>query len=147
YRISDNILIRAGAGIGGWGTKLSSGIRYDFHKGNTWGLGLSYTSNSGLSSYTHSMEVINDSGRKVTTTVTMVLSRASTINLTASHRWVFKNKNEFCFEGGYSIPIETEPYHVLGNYRLSSTSKAALRLQQPGGFHLSVGIYLLFGLK
>lgn len=147
YKITDNLLLKAGLGIGGWGSKFSAGIRYDFKKGNTWGLGLSYSSCSGLNNYNTSMEVINDRGEFVTQTVHLALLRTGTINFTIARKWLVKKKHELCLEGGYCAPIEVDPYRVLDGSVLTPTSKATLRLQQPGGFHMILGLSFLFGIR
>ena len=147
YKINPNIIIKAGLGLGGWGSKFSAGITYYFKPVNSWGLGLSYSSCSGNNNFTTNLEVINDSGFVVKQPVHIALLRSSTVNLMVSRRWIFRKKNEFLLEGGYCIPIETDPFRTLDGSVLTEKSKRILRLQQPGGYHLILGISLLFGLK
>ncbi|MGZ3863873.1 MAG: hypothetical protein ACXVPN_02035 [Bacteroidia bacterium] len=147
YKLTPNLILKAGLGIGGWGRKFSAGITYYFKPGSSWGLGLSYSSSSGNNNATTNLDVINDSGMVVKQSVHIALLRASTVNLMVSKRWVFRKKNEFLLEGGYCVPVETDPYKTLDGSILAEKSKRVLRLQQPGGYHLILGISLLFGLK
>ena len=144
-KASDNFFLRVGAGIGGWGTKFTGGFKYELKTASSWGFGASFSSCSGLKNFKTNLEVI-DSGKVVRTKqVTLDLLRSSTVNLTASYKWLIKNKHYFYVDLGYAIAIETEPYKVLDGSVLSDRGKAVLHTVQPGGIILGIGI--LFGIQ
>ena len=56
-RVADPLLVRAGIGIGTWGTKITIGLRYEMHHTSGWVFGLSYSSCSGLSNFKTNLTV------------------------------------------------------------------------------------------
>ena len=143
-RANDNLYLRVGFGVGTWGTKFTGGIKYELKGTNSWGFGLSYSSCSGITNYKTDLEV-KDSASVLTRKVTVDLLRSSTINLTASYKWLIRNKHQFYFEFGYAVPIETEPYRIKDGSELSKNGKNSLHAIQPGGLILGVGIF--FGVQ
>jgi hypothetical protein len=144
-KASDNFFLRVGAGIGGWGTKFTGGFKYELKTSSSWGFGASFSSCSGLKNFKTNLEVI-DSGKVVRIKqVNVDLLRSSTVNLTASYKWLIKNKHYFYVDLGYALAIETDPYKVLDGSVLSDRGKAVLHTLQPGGIIFGIGI--LFGIQ
>jgi len=136
------LFIRGGAGISTWGTKLTIGVKYERKHTRCWGYSLSYSSCSGLKDFKSQLETAGNP--PVTKDVTLDLLRASAVNAAASYNWYLRRNKLIYIEFGYSIPIETDPYIVKDGSVLTETSKAVLRMIQPGG--LIIGFGFMFGL-
>jgi hypothetical protein len=135
FRAGNNFFLRAGAGIGSWGGKLSIGIRNETKYGNGIGYGIYLSRVTGLNDFTTSLETT--SGTK---DVKLELLPGFTINPTISYKWMIHNLHRFFMEAGYAIPMQTDPWKVKDGSELSETSKSVLRILAPGGFSLGVGI-------
>ena len=144
-KVTDNFFLRVGLGIGGWGTKFSAGFKYELKTTNSWGFGLSYSSCSGLKNFKTNLETVDSAKIIATRPVTVDLIRSSTINLTASYKWIFRNKNQFYVDFGYAVAIETDPYTIKDGSVLTSNGKAVLHILQPGGIIIGMGV--LFGIQ
>ncbi len=145
-KATDNFFLRVGLGLGDWGSKFSAGFKYELKATNSWGFGLSFSSCSGLKNFKTNLET-TDSSKKIIAVkqVTLDLLRSSTVNLTVSYKWIFRHKNQFYVDFGYAIPIETEPYTIKDASILTNNGKAVLRILQPGGIIIGIGV--LFGIQ
>jgi hypothetical protein len=139
-RLKGTTFLRAGTGIGGWGTKYSIGLRRENKMTSGWGFGLSYSMANGLKNFETELELESGSTEKVT----LDLLGASCVNLTTGYNVVFGNGNKFYVEFGFGVKIEDEPYKVQNDKKLSDNGKAVLKVMQPGGIILGIGF--LFGL-
>jgi hypothetical protein len=146
FRVYKTFYLRAGAGIGTWGTKLSIAARYEINEGKGWVLGLTYCRCSGLNNFQTQLVVDTSTlySSTVTRQVTLNLNPASSVNLTASYNWIFHKHHKFYLEFGYAVALQTAPYQVLDGSILDSSSKAALNILSPGGIVLDCGF--MFGL-
>ena len=137
YRIHKTFFLRAGAGIGSWGSKLSIGVIYERKHASCWSYGIGYSSCSGLRNFKTQLETVASAPN--TEEVTIDLLRASTVNLTTSYNWYFRRKKIFYLEFGLAVAVESEPYSVKSASVLTDNSKRALRLLQPGGLIFGLG--------
>lgn len=139
----DRLFLRVGGGIGSWGYKITGGIKHERKHKKGWTFSALYSLNTGLKNFKFKLETV--SGQvPVTKEVTLDLLQATCITLSTGYNWVFKKKNKFFLEFGYSVPIEAEPYKVTDGSVLTDNSKNALKFSQPGGIVFGLG--LLFGL-
>ena len=137
FRIHKTIFLRAGAGIGTWGNKLSFSVEYDRKYTRCWAYGIGYSTCSGIKNFKTQLETT--ASQPKTEEVTIDLLRASTINLTTSYNWYFHRKRLFYIEFGLAVAVESEPYSVKSPSVLTDNSKRALRLLQPGGLIFGLG--------
>ena len=134
-------MIRGGAGIGGWGGKLSLGVKYQdlMKKGIGFGLGYSYC--SGISDFDAPLP--DQNGQEIT--VNMDLKRAGSINLTINKNWVFPRGNVFYIESGYAIGVGKNPsYEINDGTLLSDDAELVMDIITPGGLILGVGFLVAF---
>jgi hypothetical protein len=144
-RMDRSIYLRLGAGIGGWGRKITAGFKYEFRQANTGpALGLSYSSCSGLKNMQENVETIDKAGIIQKKEVSMDLLRASTLNVTWSYKWLFLKKNNFYIDLGYAFRLDAEPYAVKDGSVLTANGKTFMHTLQPGGIIGGIGI--MFGL-
>ncbi len=137
FRIKDNFFIRAGAGLGTWGSKMSFGLRYEKRYEKSIGYGVYIARASGLKDFTTQMETT--SGTK---DVKLDLYAGYTINPTISYKWLIKKGHRFFIEGGYAVPLQNSPWKVTDGSVLTATSNAALRILSPGGLSLGIGFQM-----
>lgn len=134
-RAINNLFIRAGAGIGSWGGKLSIGVRNESKVGNSIGYGIYLSRATGLKSFTYNMETT--SGKK---DVKMELQPGFTLNPTISYKWMIRDLHRFFIEAGYAIPLQTDPWKITDGSELTTDSKNMMHILAPGGFSLGMGI-------
>jgi hypothetical protein len=142
-RTVDPLLVRVGAGIGSWGTKLTVGLVYELHHTSGWAFGISYSSCSGLSNFKTNLQV-DSAGNATTKNVTLDLNTTGVLNFTATYNWVFHRRNKFFIELGYSVPLQQNPYSVTDGSILTSQSEQVMSLLAPHGVIIGIGV--LFGL-
>jgi hypothetical protein len=135
FRVRDNFFIRAGAGIGSWGAKFSVGIRNEKKYVKSFGYGIYLSRVTGLKNFTTQMETTSG-----TQDVKLDCMPGFTLNPTISYKWMIHNLHRFFIEGGYAIPLQTDPWKATDGSILTENSKIALRILQPGGFSLGLGI-------
>ena len=139
--IAEKLMIRGGAGIGGWGGKLSLGIKYQdlMERGVGFGLGYSYC--SGLSDFDAPLP--DQNGEEIT--VNMDLKSAGSINLTVNKNWVFPRGNVFYIESGYAIGVGKNPFYEINDGTiLSENADLILNVMRPGGLILAIGLLVAF---
>jgi hypothetical protein len=134
FRVANNFFLRAGAGIGSWGGKLSFGIRNEAKTNNSIGYGVYISRATGLKDFTTSLETTSG-----TQDVKLQLMPGFTLNPTISYKWLIHNLHRFFIEAGYAIPLQTDPWKVKDGSELTETSKSALRILSPGGFSFGLG--------
>lgn len=139
-RVADPLYIRAGAGVGSWGYKLTAGILFKSNFASGWAFGAAYCYATGLSNFSSSLQTVGPYGSTPTESVDFTLQAASTLNITASYDWYFKNKNFFFLEFGYAVPFQEQPYTINNGYVLTSTSQEAMKIVSPGGIVLAIGL-------
>jgi hypothetical protein len=140
YRVRDNFYIRAGAGIGSWGTKISAGIRNERSSGKGIGYGVYISRASGIRDFTTQLETLGGEMEDVK----LDLLSGLTLNPVISYKWVTGRGNRFFLEGGYAVPLQNEPWRIKDGKTITQTSKSMLKVLSPGG--LSVGLGFQFAL-
>lgn len=134
-KAKENLFVRMGAGIGGWGGKLSVGIRGEKRAGNSIGYGAFFSYASGLNDFTTNLETT--SGNK---DVNLVLHPAMTITPELSYKWVFGNGNRFFISAGYAVLLQANRWEVKDGSILTETSKRVMNITTPGGVSVGMGI-------
>ncbi len=135
FRVQNNFFVRVGAGIGSWGGKLSFGLRNETKTGNSFGYGVYLSRATGLKEFTYKLETISGDQD-----VKLELMPGFTLNPTVSYKWLIHDLHRFFIEAGYAIPLQTDPWKVTDGSQLTENSKNLLRILQPGGFSLGLGI-------
>lgn len=134
FRLKNNFFIRAGAGIGSWGWKISAGIRNEKSTGKGIGYGIYISRATGLIDFTTELETTT--GKK---DVNLDLQPGMTLNPVISYKWLINNKNRFFLEGGYAVPLQSLPYKIRDGSVLTTTSKSVMKTLCPGGLSLALG--------
>lgn len=138
-RVQNNFFIRAGAGIGSWGGKLSFGLRNEKKLGKSVGYGVYVSRATGLKNFTTPLETTYG-----TKDVKLDLLPGFTLNPTISYKWLIHDLHRFFIEAGYAIPLQTDPWTVKDGSVLTDNSKMVMRILQPGGFSIGMGIQFAF---
>ena len=138
-KAAEKLFVRLGAGVGGWGGKLSAGIRGEKSTGNSIGYGAFFSYASGLSSFTTNLETTTGNRD-----VNLKLSPAMVFTPEFSYKWVFGNGHKFFIAAGYGVLLQKDRWKVLDGSILTDTSKKTLNILTPGG--VSVGLGLQFAL-
>jgi hypothetical protein len=140
-RLVKNVSVFGAAGIGGWGTKATAGVKYyrNFPYGTHFGM--SYSGAGGLDDFKIKVETETPGGEQE---VTMDLEKAHTINMVIGYNWKLFKRSRFHLEFGYSVPLEEKPYTIKSGEVLSEKGEAVLDFMTPGG--LIVGLGFSFGL-
>lgn len=137
-KVVKNIALYAGAGIGGWGAKISGGAKLYREFPYKWAYCVSLSNASGLKDYKAKLET--QSGTK---DVLMDLRPCKTFNLTAQHHWKIGTKNRFNIEFGLSFALTKIAYTIKDGSVLTPVSITLMEVLQPGG--LMAGIGFTFG--
>ncbi|MFY0599552.1 MAG: hypothetical protein JXR03_07755 [Cyclobacteriaceae bacterium] len=137
--LDERFSIRAGVGLGAWGTKLSAGIKYENLAQKGVGFGLSYSHCTGIKDIDLELQDQNGDVR----TINFDLLTVGSINATINKNWVFKNKNIFYLEGGYAFATGGGTFYKVNDGTvLNSNDQLILRIMRPGGLILSVGFLI-----
>ena len=137
--VAHNFSLYAGVGLGGWGYKLSGGMKFYKSYPYKWAYCVSISHATGAKDVKIRLET--QSG---TQQVQMELLPVQTLNITAQHHWKIGNKNNrFNVEFGISLGFKSNAYVIKNGYTLTQTSSTAMAIQQPGG--LVGGIGFTFG--
>jgi hypothetical protein len=133
-----NVSVQFGAGIGGWGTKISGTVRY--YK-NGFPYGTNFFAGYGRASGGDGAEMTLESEAGTDEKFTMNLKPVSVINLGFGRQWKVGRNMRFGFDLGYSLSLDQEPWTKVSptNKELSSDAKTAMNFSSPGG--------LIFGLN
>ena len=141
-RLQNTFFLRLGAGAGGWGSKLTAGIKYDQKTKSCWGYALTLSRCSGLKSFETDLDVYQF-GIVQKKKVQLDLLAVHTANISAIYNWYFRKNKLFYLEAGYSFPLNSNTYKVNDGSVLTETSKQAMQFLEPGGICLAIGF--LFG--
>lgn len=133
--LQESISLRAGAGLGTWGAKLSGGLLVKTGSDKDWKLGVGYSTSSGLKDFKSELEVASGDTQEVL----MDLHRVGTLNLSLMKCWESKKGNVFNLEFGYAIPLGGDDYYtVKDGSTLSEASEKVLEIIRPGGLTLAI---------
>lgn len=137
--MQDKLFIRAGVGLGAWGSKYTIGIKYDktYHGG--WSYCVGFSNCPGLKDVTVK---IDKNGDKQEATVDYLT--ASTMNFSMIYGIPFAKTSSFNIEFGYAVPLQSEPWKITKGANDSEDIKKVLNFIRPGGLMLGLG--LSFGL-
>ncbi len=135
YRMTDHLFLQGGLGIGGWGYKVSLGIRYDRSLGSGWMYGVGLSSCSGLQDFETELEVQTGD----TQDVMLDLNRAYNFNIKVGYNWIIGRDNSFYLEFGYAVPLQSQVWEVTDGSVLSPTSIQVMNFISPGGILLGLG--------
>jgi hypothetical protein len=133
--VVDNLAIRGGLGIGGWGAKKSIGLKLDSRNDGKWSYNLGYSVASGLDDASVELETNNGQTSKVK----VDLLSASTLNLAIDRNWRIGRSNNFYLEFGYAIPMQGQRWKMVEGYYTTNNGAKVLDIMQPGGIILGAG--------
>jgi len=137
--INTHFSAKLGAGLGGWGSKISIAAKYYKEFPSSLSFGIGYSTASGSRNFEYKMELEDGTMSKEK----FNLYRAHMIDFTIGKSW--GQKVRFNVECGYSLKIAGGDYkHLNATQDLSEDSKEVLDMVSPGG--LIVGLGLSFGL-
>lgn len=141
FPFNDQFALRAGVGIGGWGGKISAGVKYENLLESGFGFGLGYSHCTGVKEI--DLELQDQSGGS--RSINMDLLPVGSVNLTINKNWVFKRGNVFYLESGYAIATGSGDYYKVNDGKvLVPDEELILRIMRPGGLVLSTGFLLAF---
>lgn len=134
-KVYDNLSLRGGFGIGGWGTKTSIGVKLDSPNAARWSYNLGYSACSGLDDFLLDMELSNGQ----TAPVKVDYLSASTLNLAIDRNWRLGKSNLFYLEFGYALPLQGQRWEVVDGSSISANQQKVLDILQPGGIIFGAG--------
>ena len=146
YITQKDIGIMGGLGLGMWGYK-GTGLVKVYTKGH--GKGISYNAgismSSGISDVEFELETVDAFGSIIgMKQVDVNLLPSATVNFLMAYHWMFREKNRFYLEFGYSLPVTGKTYEIITpNVYLSDASKFIMQFLQPGG--ITIGLGFTFG--
>ncbi len=139
--IDEKFSLRAGAGLGSWGTKLSGGIKYGSRTESGFGFGLGYSHCPGLDD----MDLEYNNGGASVREFNVDYLQVGTINFTLNYNFVLKNEKIFFLETGYAVPTGgSNFYRVNDGGPLSEEEKVLMEVLRPGGLILALGLQVGF---
>lgn len=141
-RINDKILIDASAGVGTWGNKLGLGIILNAKNENAWCPTISFSRATGIESTPLTIEVVNSSGYKTSSTIDVKISPANMVNIGLQRQWIRPTGNRITLELGYSVLVSGGEATLLNPaYSFTDVSKKVFDLLRPGGLTVGFGYY------
>ncbi|MBI9066980.1 MAG: hypothetical protein JEZ09_06785 [Salinivirgaceae bacterium] len=140
--VVNNFSVIGSAGLGGWGTKASIGIKYNRNYPYGTHFILTYSSASGIKDFKLDVETeandetMNQGG---TQEVTFDLKTARNINLIVGYSWKLFQRSRFNLDFGYSVPMQDKAYAVISDHVLTKDSDTMMGIMTPGGLILGLG--------
>lgn len=139
FPFNDKVALRAGAGLGAWGGKLSAGVKMGDRDSNGWGFGLGYSHCPGI----NDLDITFTDASGSTRVVNLDLLQVGSLNFTINHNWVFRNKNIFFLETGYAAKTgRKDCYEVNDGSTLTQDEDLIMQILRPGGLVLALGIQI-----
>ncbi|MDA3893252.1 MAG: hypothetical protein PF517_16440 [Salinivirgaceae bacterium] len=135
-RLVNNFSIFGAAGIGGWVTKASAGVKYYRSFPYQTHFALSFSSASGIDEFEMELETEDGDSEDVT----MNLKSAKNLNLIIGYNWKVFSRARFHFDFGYSVPLQSKAYEITSNHELSKDSETIMNMMTPGGLIVGLGI-------
>jgi hypothetical protein len=140
--LSDQVALRAGVGIGSWGSKIGGGFLVRRTSESRWRFHAGFSSCSGIRDVKLSLPVASGT----TAEVTMDLKRQGVLIISALSTWESRGGNRFNLEFGYSIPAGGVNFYTVRNgVALSDQGRQVMNIMRPGG--LTLAISYMFRLK
>jgi hypothetical protein len=148
HKLAGPLSFYAGAGIGGWGYKLTAGARlYIRHQPIGSAFGLSFSNATGVNKVKSELQVV-ENGREVKKEIEFNAKPVNTLNFSWLRYWKMGKQNRFNLELGYSLllntPTESNYTIVTPGVTITDDSKSVMNAIQPGGILIAVGFN--FGL-
>lgn len=148
HKLAGPLSFYAGAGIGGWGYKLTVGTRlYLRHQPVGSAFGLSFSNATGVNGIKSDLTII-ENGREVKKEIEFNAKPVNTLNFSWLRYWKMGKDNRFNLELGYSLllntPAESNYTIVTPGITMTNESKSVMSAVQPGGILIAVGFN--FGL-
>lgn len=137
FPVYDDFGLRVGAGLGGWGGKISAGMIYHDLLDGGFGFGIGYSYCTGLNDVDLPLEDANGIAREVN----MDLLSVGSINLTVNKNWVLKRGTMIYIESGYAVPTGGNNfYQIRDGSILSAQEELILDIMRPGGLIVALGL-------
>ncbi len=134
--VYNEFALRAGAGLGAWGSKYSFGMKYQDLTKKGVGFGIGYSHCPGVEGIEISLE--DDNG--MTQDFDLDYLPVGSVNFTVNKNWLFRNGNIFYLESGYAFKTGGKNiYRNNSNVVLSEDSEVIFELLRPGGIILAFG--------
>lgn len=141
--ITNNILMDFGLGSGSWGSKFSAGLSFMPIPNRGWRFGLGFSHVSGYNDFEPELEVGQGSSVEKKK-VKMDLLPCNNLNIYAGYNVPFGKHMVFISEFGYSLLLTGDTYRIKDGSQLSDNGKTTMRIMQPGGIILGVGLAYAF---
>lgn len=141
FGLGDHFALNAGAGLAGWGVRLSGGLRYyvsGFAEGFALTAGAAFNPGSGGQAIENQLEVETSNGSE-TKAVPLIYEPVSTAQAGILYSWKIGTASYFYLEGGYSALLTEETYTVDSGQTLTEYSEDFLDFFDPGGIHWAFG--------
>lgn len=140
YNFAKNLSAYGGIGLGTWGYKMGTGIRYYLDFPSSWAFNLGFSHATGVDQLTLDMDpsmVLG--GSSGTQEVTFNFKPVNNINLTAIKYWAVGRRkvNRIHLEFGYAFNLTEDFYSA--DATLSNEGNNFMRFFRPGGLVLGTG--------
>ncbi len=138
-KISPKILLGVGAGIGGWGAKISFNAAYQTP--SNWNPFVSLTRSTGIDSLPTMLEARRDGGPTFTQKITLQYNPVNTLNLGVQKQWFSRRGNRFFLNLGYAFALNTDRSYLVKtpNTELSDVAIQTMKIIAPGGLIIGLG--------
>ena len=131
---ADKIGARVGLGVGGYGSKISGGLKFGDQYRNGWNLGMTVSTVSGVKDFDMEFE---------DQTVNLDLKRLGSFNLTAIRNWFLKGGNKAFLELGYAVTLGSSDFYTVNDgSTLTDEEIFVLKIIRPGGIVIGAGFML-----
>ncbi len=140
YNFAKNLSSYGGIGLGSWGYKMGTGIRYYLDYPSSWAFNLGFSHATGVNQLALEMEPsMVQGGASGNREVTFDLKPVNNINLTAIRYWAVGRKkvNRIHLEFGYAFNLTQHFY--TADATLSNEGHSFMQVLRPGGLVLGTG--------
>jgi hypothetical protein len=153
FRIRPKVNARLGFGWGFWGTKFSTGIKYDFSRNLRFQKGWSLAAGYGYSLGTNKIVTVNvqkntqvGSGTPNVTDVEVGIreSPVSTVSFSTIYNRHFSKKLVFLAELGFAKALQKDPWTIVSGQANADETRTAIKIFQPGGIIMTLGVHYGF---
>ncbi|MBN1415491.1 MAG: hypothetical protein JW973_10355 [Bacteroidales bacterium] len=138
FRVLKNLTLAGSAGIGSWGFRLTSDIRYY----NKFPNGLYYSAGFNRSTGRREIKMKLETASGVEDSVSLELKPVNNINVGVGYMWRLWKRGRLNFIIGYAFDISTGDCYALkpSQPELSEDGKETITNSKPGGFFFGIGL-------
>lgn len=143
-RLKGKLFMRAGIGTGTWGPRFAAGLKYDLRRDmrytKGWSFAFGYGYNKGIKRAVPVEGSTTVAGNTKEFDVDIIQKPVSTLNASLIFNRMKKARRCFTLELGYAASLQKEPWTVAPGGIGAEHSKRYVKIIQPGGFIVGIGL-------